>query len=325
MEVPRVSTDVRIEVTGVIAHVEVRQRFRNPSELWAGAVYAFPLPENAVVDHLRTEMNQRVLSEVRRKVDAQLLYEQTLGPKQNLGAASQQPLLLRAPLADIAPHAAVDVTIGYLQIIDHHTARHSLRVPLATNRHRLSDLDARQGSPDAQPPPLSFIRFSQIHENEPHQHFNQAHQISVRISIDAGVRVTGITSPHHLISVTGADRVVVTSNSTNASPEHDFELAWVPEVGKARQLSLAKFDAAGEPTQRSFTQQPVSLRHHWAPLSDSFDESPAGSDGRVGGASPQTRISVIGTTATVLGAASSALLLSVIWMMRDWRRWKIAK
>ena len=52
-ELPRLSTNVEINVTGPIARARVTQHFANPRDQWTEALYAFPLPENAAVDHFR--------------------------------------------------------------------------------------------------------------------------------------------------------------------------------------------------------------------------------------------------------------------------------
>jgi len=76
-EAPRLHTEVRMSVTGMIARVEVHQRFENPGDRWVEGSYAFPLPENSAVDRLRMTVGERVIvGEIREKVEAQKLYEQ---------------------------------------------------------------------------------------------------------------------------------------------------------------------------------------------------------------------------------------------------------
>jgi Ca-activated chloride channel homolog len=215
LEVPRISTDVRIDAIGEIAHVEVRQRFHNPSDLWAAAIYAFPLPRNAMLDHLRTEMNQ---------IDVGQLYERVRSARQEPESASQQPLLLQTPLADIAPHAAIEVTISYLQIIDHLAAAYRLRVPLAAN------------SRDLAAAPVSYLPVSQAAAGVPSRDCKQPHRVSVRVSINPGGAVSGVTSLHHAIRVSGTDRIVVTSRTSTFAPERDFELAWIPQAAQRLKL-----------------------------------------------------------------------------------------
>jgi len=57
---PKVETDVAIHVTGIVARTRVAQTFHNPGTDWVEGVYAFPLPENAAVDHLWLRIGELV-------------------------------------------------------------------------------------------------------------------------------------------------------------------------------------------------------------------------------------------------------------------------
>ena len=58
---PMLSTNVVMNVNGLINRVKVIQRFKNDSAEWINARYIFPLPENAAVDHLRMTIDKRVI------------------------------------------------------------------------------------------------------------------------------------------------------------------------------------------------------------------------------------------------------------------------
>ena len=76
-ELPRLSTNVEINVTGPIARARVTQHFANPSDKWTEALYAFPLPENAAVDTLHMIIGDRVVvGEIKEKGEARKVYEE---------------------------------------------------------------------------------------------------------------------------------------------------------------------------------------------------------------------------------------------------------
>lgn len=52
IEAPVLASDVTIVVNGLVARVNVRQRFHNPSSRWMEGVYVFPLPDRSAVDRL---------------------------------------------------------------------------------------------------------------------------------------------------------------------------------------------------------------------------------------------------------------------------------
>ena len=73
---PQLSTEVAIEVTGMIARTRVTQHFHNPGSGFVEGVYVFPLPEKAAVDRLWMKIGTRVLEgRIREKGEARRDYE----------------------------------------------------------------------------------------------------------------------------------------------------------------------------------------------------------------------------------------------------------
>jgi len=48
-----ISTDVQVDITGLIARAGVTQKFNNHGKYWAEGIYRFPLPQGAAVDRRR--------------------------------------------------------------------------------------------------------------------------------------------------------------------------------------------------------------------------------------------------------------------------------
>src|SRR5262249_10949414 len=61
VKAPTLKTDVNVQVTGLIARVDVHQEFTNPGTTWAEGIYVFPLPETAAADHLRMRIGERII------------------------------------------------------------------------------------------------------------------------------------------------------------------------------------------------------------------------------------------------------------------------
>ena len=73
---PSLDTGVAIGIVGVIARVQVQQRFRNPGQDWVEGVYVFPLPQNAAVDRLRMHYGGRLIEgEIQERQQARQTYE----------------------------------------------------------------------------------------------------------------------------------------------------------------------------------------------------------------------------------------------------------
>ena len=56
---PLKSTDVKAEISGVLARVTLTQQFHNPSDHTVEAIYTFPLSQNAAVDELTLRVGDR--------------------------------------------------------------------------------------------------------------------------------------------------------------------------------------------------------------------------------------------------------------------------
>ena len=55
------NTEVRIDISGLVARVKVRQEFRNEGGEWVEGVYVFPLPDKAAVDRMRLHIGDRFI------------------------------------------------------------------------------------------------------------------------------------------------------------------------------------------------------------------------------------------------------------------------
>ena len=259
-EAPRLHTAVRMAVTGIIARVEVRQRFENPGDGWVEGVYAFPLPENSAVDRMRMTVGERVIvGEIQEKVAAQQLFEQAKASGQRASLVQQHRAnLFRTCVANIGPHETVEIVIEYLQVIEQQAGRYSLRFPLTITPRYVpgtsgSDLDVARADAvtlaEAQPVFASANATRQ--------------SVTFDIDVDAGVPIADVRSAYHKIkaarrwgghySIRLADEVV--------APEHDFELAWTPVVQGEPAVALFHEDTAnGEHVLLMFMPPQEQLR-----------------------------------------------------------------
>ncbi len=61
----------QFSVTGLLASVRVTQRFRNESQEWVEAIYLFPLPDTAAVNHMEIHVgDRRIVGQIKEKQNA---------------------------------------------------------------------------------------------------------------------------------------------------------------------------------------------------------------------------------------------------------------
>ena len=130
---PLLFTDVHMSVTGMIARVQVKQRFVNPTADWREGVYTFPLPENSAVDHLRMHIGERVIEgRLEERRDARRVYESAkLEGRKTTLVEQERGNLFTTNLANIAPGEEVVVEIEYQQTVIYDAGSFSLRFPMA--------------------------------------------------------------------------------------------------------------------------------------------------------------------------------------------------
>src|SRR5688572_7158280 len=110
---PKVSTEVAIEVSGMVARTRVTQHFDNPGSEHVEGIYVFPLPEKAAVDRLRIRIGSRTLEgRIREKAEARKAYEKAKAEGRKASLVEQQrPNLFTNSVAHIGPGERVEVTI----------------------------------------------------------------------------------------------------------------------------------------------------------------------------------------------------------------------
>lgn len=242
VQAPRLHTDVTMKVTGIIARVQVRQRFQNSSDNWVEGLYAFPLPENSAVDRMRMEVGERVtIGEIREKVEAQKLYEQARESGQHASVVHQsRPNLFRTAVANIGPGQTVAITIEYLEIIEQQAGRYSMRFPLTITPRYIPGVTVDQGAVVTDETPVAALTAAV----SPHDTAvlgdlqptliapdTSSQSVSFDVDIDAGVALKDVASTYHAVKVDTHDRRThVRLTSERVAPDHDFELAWTPQV-----------------------------------------------------------------------------------------------
>ncbi|MGY6587008.1 MAG: VIT domain-containing protein [Wenzhouxiangella sp.] len=125
------STEVDIEVTGLLSHTVVHQRFRNPGTEWAEGRFAFPLPDDSAVESLTIVVGDRhIKGEIQPREAAAARFEQARSQGRVAGLVEQgQGNVFTTRIANIPPGETVEVVIGYRERVRFEHQRFSLRFP----------------------------------------------------------------------------------------------------------------------------------------------------------------------------------------------------
>jgi Ca-activated chloride channel family protein len=224
------NTDVRMDISGLVARVKVRQEFRNEGGDWVEGIYVFPLPDKAAVDRMRLHIGDRFIEgEIREKEQAKKEYEQAKQSGRKASLVQQQRAnLFTTSVANVAPGELVVVEIEYLEDIRYEDGRFSIRFPMTlTPRYipgqALPDKQGNGWSADTdQVADASLITPPQLSRST-------NHKISLTADVNAGMPLEIIASRYHPVNVSEKNgHYTVALSDQKTIMDHDFELVWQP-------------------------------------------------------------------------------------------------
>lgn len=264
---PTLSSDVVIDISGDIARVNIRQRFRNPSKAWMEGVYVFPLPERAAVDRLIMHIGARgIEGRILEKQEAEKVYRDAADAGRHASLlSSARPNVFTTSLANIGPGEEIVIEFEYQDRIRFDDGAYSYRFPMVVNP-RYTPGDApdlvvvppvpREGKwPGLQQPiglaPGSHAMpkraagdlFGPVQKPED----GVINPVSLAVLLDAGIAISDITSPNHAIAVErdGDSRAIIALGAGSVPADQDFVLHWAPASGNAPSVGLFVEEVGG--------------------------------------------------------------------------------
>jgi Ca-activated chloride channel family protein len=254
---PQLNTDVKIEITGMVAYARVIQEFENPGDEWLEGVYVFPLPEDAAVSHLTMDVGDRVIEGViKEREEAKKVYSQAKkeGKKASL-LEQERPNIFMMSLANIGPHEVIKVELEYQQTVRLDNGLFSLRFPTVVgpryipgqqtgNENRFDEFNlsgwafATTEVPDAPRISPPVVEPGQDPDNP----------VSLEVILDPGFNLAKLQSLYHAVDINYINDEVaeIRLNNTWAVADQDFVLEWAPDKGRAPQAALFAEEKKGE-------------------------------------------------------------------------------
>ncbi len=223
-----VNTEIRADVTGLIARIDVTQVFRNDGFGWAEAVYRFPLPDGSAVDRLRVEVGDRVIEgEIREKMDARRRYQQARDSGKVVSLVEQKKAnQFETRLANIAPGKDIQISISFLSRVEFADGSFSLRIPMTFTPRWLP----------AGTHGISSPRFIDVAGTS--NHF-----LTIEVDLRTGLNLTSLESRYHDIDIhptLQGYHLFLADPDTRT--DRVFELNWAPEFGSTPLSTLMTHD-----------------------------------------------------------------------------------
>lgn len=193
-QLPLKHTAARIQVSGVVAKVELQQSYRNAGARPIEAVYVFPMSTRAAVHGLRMQIGDRVIrAEIRERKEARDTYDAAKDQGQTASLLeAQRPNVLQMNVANILPGDRVEVFVDYVEITSLSEGTYELVLPTVVGpRYTGGHPEPKAGDRALASPRLA--------PGAP-----PTHTLAVDVRIAAGVPITKLESPSHRVVTTMA-------------------------------------------------------------------------------------------------------------------------
>jgi Ca-activated chloride channel family protein len=243
VEAPRLDTRISARVTGLMAEVEVQQRFRNDSGVWIEATYAYPLPDDAAINRLVMTIGERqIQGEIKEKQQAIRTYQAARAAGQTASLVTQQrPNLFTTKAANIAPGEEIDITIHYVQQLDYRDGRFNLRFPITITPR----FDGQAEGANAGLQPGEVDPDMTRHVRRATGYGDPA--VAIQIHLQPGFDLVRLESRYHDIDIAESNGLYLVELADGQVPANrDFELVWEPSLKTTPQAALFTQDMGEE-------------------------------------------------------------------------------
>ena len=225
---PLKHTDVKGQISGYIATVEVTQQFHNPYGEKIEAVYVFPLPQNAAINEfIMTIGERRIRGIIRERQEAERIYREakTQGYVASL-LTQERPNIFTQKVANIEPGKAIDVNIKYFNTLAYVDGWYEFVFPMVVGPRFNPPCSTGGVGAVARGKPGISGQKTEVQYLKPGE--RSGHDISLAVDIDAGVAIEQIACSSHVISKDSAtlEKLTVKLSSLDSIPNKDFVLRY---------------------------------------------------------------------------------------------------
>ncbi|MBD3237076.1 MAG: marine proteobacterial sortase target protein [Candidatus Eisenbacteria bacterium] len=257
---PRGETDVHLEVTGIMTHGTLVQRFYNPTPEVIDVVYVFPLPERAAVHSMEMQIGERrIVSVIQEREEARRTYQRARRQGRKAALVEQErPNLFTTSAANIAPGERIALRLEYYQELDWQSGEYQLSfpltftprfVPLALERPpaAVSDAAPDRGQRPAPAPRLSVPDAARILPPFLPSADDRGMWVTLCIDLDPGFPLERIESRSHRVRLEREGlRWTITPQAGRLRADRDFLLRWRPQTSPEAQMRVFTEERAGE-------------------------------------------------------------------------------
>src|SRR5687768_14479720 len=222
-------TDVKVEISGFLSRVVVTQDFENPFKEKIEAVYVFPLPHNSAVDDMTMLVGDRVVrGKILPREQAQAVYEAAKTGGQVASLLDQErPNIFTQSVANILPGEKIKITISYVETLKYEDGAYEFVFPMVVGpRYVPGNATSAQPGNGFAPNTNQVPDGSRITPQPAASGMRAGHDVTLDISLDAGLAIDDLTSKTHpiLTERVSPARARIRLKNQETIPNKDFIL-----------------------------------------------------------------------------------------------------
>lgn len=210
---PLKNTAVNVEISGIVARIRVVQEFENKFADPIEAVYVFPLSHNGAVEQMTMTIGERsIRGKMFKRDEARKVYDAAKSEGKTAGLLDQErPNIFTQAVANVMPGQSVKIEISYVEILKYEEGAYEFVFPM-TVAPRYTPASTGDGPKIT--PPIAATR--------------AGHDISISVSLNAGVQVEEVRSTSHEIDTVNqtSKAAKLTLRSGKVIPNKDFILRY---------------------------------------------------------------------------------------------------
>jgi Ca-activated chloride channel family protein len=239
---PVQSTEVEIEVRGLVVEAVARQRFSNPSDEWMEGVYVFPLPQNAGVHAMRLEVGDRIIEgQIKEREAARKVFQKAKSEGRKASLVEQErPNIFTTSVANIGPGEEVSVHISYQQVLEYDSGRFELRFPMVVGPRYIpgaANSTSSEGTGWAfgtdQVADASRVTPPVLHPDR-----GPINPVSLTVTLDPGLPLERLHCPSQAAQISKMPDDVHRIVLDQVPADRDFVLEWAPARGSEPRAAI---------------------------------------------------------------------------------------
>ncbi len=196
-QMPLKSTDVSVDISGVIADVKVLQIYKNEGKKPIEAIYIFPGSTRAVVYGLKMKIGERtIVAKVKEKNEAREIYENAKRKGRTASLLEQQrPNVFQMNVSNIMPQDIIEIELKYTELIIPQEKIYEFVYPTVVGPRysSMKEIDA--------PPSERWVKNPYLFEKEkPNYTFN------INVNINSGIPLQDLFCSSHKVDINFLDK-----------------------------------------------------------------------------------------------------------------------